>query len=886
MWILACAMAALLLLAALPAGAVTPIGFDIVVATNGSDAAAGTFNKPFATVHRAQEAVRELRRKQPQRRQPIRVLVRAGTYFLARPLVFTPEDSGTAEAPVIYMARKGDKVVLSGGRKLSGWKAVAGNRWELSLPEVARGDWYFSQLYANGERRSRPRLPKSGYYFVAGEMARAPDSPGAGFDRFRFRAGDLKAGWHNPTDVEVLAIHIWSMSRMRLKDVDEASRVVRFTGSTYGTPYYASFAPNNRYLVENVREALDEPGEWYLDRKSGVLTYLPRPGETPEKTAMIAPRLERLLELKGDVAGRRWVEHVRFEGLTFAHNGWNAPPEGNSFPQAEVNLGAAVHLEGARDCSLTRCTVTNTATYGVEIGQGSKRCRLEACELTDLGAGGIKIGETARRDDEEAVTSHNVVRDCHIGHGGRIHPAGIGVWIGHSHHNTVAQNDIHDFYYSGISAGWSWGYGPSHAHHNTFENNHVHTLGQGVLSDMGGIYLLGVSPGTVVRGNRFHDVSSFDYGGWGIYFDEGTTGVVAENNVTQNTKTGGFHQHYGRDNVVRNNIIAFDESSQIARTRHEEHRSFTFERNIVYWDRGALLRGNWNANYVIDHNLYGNAGKQPLRFGDLTWEQWRAKGNDTHSVVADPGFVAPRKGDFRLRADSPAAKIGFRPWDLTKAGRLTRTRETRGYPRAFPPPPPPPPPLPIAEGLEDVPVGEKVPGAATHEENAQATARVTEEAAATGKRALKFTDAAGQQNRYNPHVHFNPAFVKGVLVGRFALRHEPGAVFYHEWRDNASPYHAGPSLRVEADGSLTAGGKTLTRLPHGQWVRFEIACGLGDDAGGTYDLIVRPPGRAQPHRFPGLPCSPAFKRLDWWGFVADAAQPAVFYLDDLALGPR
>jgi hypothetical protein len=228
-----------------------------------------------------------------------------------------------------------------------------------------------------------------------------------------------------------------------------------------------------------------------------------------------------------------------------------------------------------------------------------------------MGAGGVKIGETARKENDEEVASHNTVRDCRIAHGGRIHPAGIGVWIGHAHHNTIAHNDIFDFYYSGISGGWSWGYGPSNAHHNVYENNHVHTLGQGVLSDMGGIYLLGVSPGTIVRGNVFHDVQSFDYGGWGIYFDEGTTDALAENNLTYRTKTGGFHQHYGRDNLVRNNIFAFDRVSQIARTRREDHLSFTFERNIVYWRDAALLRGNWSDNFVMDRNLYWEASSKP-----------------------------------------------------------------------------------------------------------------------------------------------------------------------------------------------------------------------------------------------------------------------------------
>jgi len=226
--------------------------------------------------------------------------------------------------------------------------------------------------------------------------------------------------------------------------------------------------------------------------------------------------------------------------------------------------------------------------------------------------------------------------------------------------------------------GWSWGYNPTGCSDNLFENNLVHDLGQGVLCDMGGIYTLGVMPGTLIRHNVFHDVNSHTYGGWGIYFDEGTTGAVAENNIAYNTKDGGFHQHYGKENVVRNNVFAFAREGQIGRSRQEKHLSFTFERNIVYWKEGPFFRKGYNdkagEGYTFRDNLYFNAGGKPVEPGGMPFPKWQELGQDKGTLVADPLFTSPDKGDFRLKPGSPAAKIGFKPIDVSKVGPRPRPR--------------------------------------------------------------------------------------------------------------------------------------------------------------------------------------------------------------------
>jgi hypothetical protein len=415
---------------------------------------------------------------------------------------------------------------------------------------------------------------------------------------------------------------------------------------------------------------------------------------------------------------------------------------------------------------------------------------------------------------------------------------------------------------------------------------------------MGGIYTLGGSPGTVLHHNLMHDITSHSYGGWGIYFDEGSQGIVAENNIVYRAKSSGFHQHYGRENRLRNNIFAFGGEAQLMRSRDEPHLSFIFEHNIVYWKDAPLLGSNWNGDktkFQLDNNLSWDCagGGKRFKFADLSFEDWqKQRGQDAHSLMADPLFVDPEHGDFGLKPGSPAEKIGFTPIDTRQIGRLPvagmKQTAIEELPRAYPPPPPPPPPEPIVEDFEDVPVREKPPGAVVSEDSGvkEAVIRVTDETAASGKHSLKFTDAPGQKHSWDPHMWYEPRFKEGVLEGRFALRLEPGAIFFHEWRTQGNPYHAGPSLRVDGEGNLSAAGKKLLQIPLSKWVKFEIVAGLGKDAKAKWDLAVALPDAKEPQRFADLPCSPDFKSLYWYGFVSDATAKTVLYVDDISLAPR
>lgn len=878
-----CLAAALLLLATL-AGAAPAV---LYVGPNGNDAWSGALaapnatgtDGPLATPAGARDALRGLRRA-GKRAEGATVFLREGLYCLPETFTLEPQDSGEPGAPVIYAAFEGEQPTISGGTVVTGWQVQDG-RWTVTLPDAAEGR-RFSHLFVNGERRFRPRLPEEGFYFVSGS---APTSGNNGDkpDRFRFRRGDIDPNWANLTDVEVHAFHIWSTARLPIASVEAGPRVVNLAGATWHAGLFPLNPPapyGGRYILENVKEALDKPGEFYLDQPTGTLTYIPLPGETPENTQVIAPRLDRVLELKGYVAALGWVHDVAFRGLTFAHGNWTVPATGWSQPQADVGMQAAVRLEGARDCSLDACRVTRCDGYGLELAAGCKRDTIDGCEFTDLGGGGVKIGPGGGA--EEALASDDAVRDCLIAHVGRMHPAAVGIWIGYGHHITVEHCTIHDLYYSGISCGWSWGYDPTPNHHNVLADNLIYDTPQQVLGDMGGIYTLGLQPDSAMRGNVIHDQDGRPWG-VGIYLDEGSSGWTVENNLVYNSSTHVYHTNYGRGNVARNNVFAFGGATTLGRNRREDHGQDVFEHNIVAWREGTLM-GAWDGSGKFDYNLYWPAAGQDFDFIGMSLEQWRATGQDVHSVIADPRFTDADNGDFTLRAGSPARQIGFVPFDVTGAGRRRQiTADDKPFPRVFAPMPLEIPPSPVFQDYEAVPVGEKDDLGQSYQDSEEGVARVTDETAAEGLHSLRFTDA-DTANFWNPHLCYIVNYDTGTLASSFDIRLEPGAYFEHAWRDAANPFRTGPSMRFGPGGRLVADGRELTVLPEGQWVHVEVTCALGDAADGRWRLRVTLPG-GEVQEFADLSCNPEFRELRWLGFVSVAAGPSVTYLDNVKLEP-
>ncbi len=644
------------------------------VATDGSDAWSGTLPQPkadrtdgpFATLTRARDAVRELKQTGPLK-APVIVMLRGGVYELAEPFTLTVQDSGTAQCPIYYIAYPGEKPVISGGRVITGWQKGEGDLWTVKIPEVSDGEWYFRQLFVDGQRAARARLPHEGFYAVAElpskEEMKSPDVQA----HFKFSPGEL-AIWANLDDAELVLLRTWDAARVRIAKVDEQANTVTFT--TTSNRIFRWISKHPRYYIENILAGLTDPGQWYLDRATGVLYYWPLPGEDMTEVQVVAPIIEQLVRLEGDPGAEEFVEHIILRGLTFCHSAWTFAPGGYPGHQSESGLSAAIYAHGTHSCAIEDCEIAHISLYAIEFGRGCCNNRIVANRIHDSGAGGIKIGEGKIREPEAEHTSGNVVTDNYIYDLGHVFLCGVGVLIRQSAGNVVSHNEIRDLNYTGISVGWTWGYGPSLAGDNIIEYNHIYNIGRGLLSDMGGIYTLGLQPGTRLRYNLIHDVEGYLYGGWGLYTDEGSTDILIENNVVYNTMDGGFVQHYGRENIVRNNIFAFSRAWQIRRGRDkEDHISFTLERNVIYFDTGKLLGGKWtNGNFRFDNNLYWDTSGAELDFPGGSLEHWQAQGYDQHSLIADPLFVDPDSRDFTLQPDSPAFELGFVPIDLSSVG--------------------------------------------------------------------------------------------------------------------------------------------------------------------------------------------------------------------------
>ncbi len=655
---------------------------DLVVAPNGNDNNPGTVDSPLKTINKAKEILKT----KASDDEAVTVWFREGTYFIEDAISFTSEDKDN----VLYRSYPDEKVVFSGAREISGsWQTTQINgvtAFVTDMP-VENDEDYFCSLFKNGKRLSRSNYPKDSVFKVAdpkSDEAIVPQNDANFFTHsvvFYAKASDV-IDFSNPCDVDVRMMHFWCDEILPIHSVDTETGRIETTKPTSMT-----IRIDDNFVFENVKEALSLPGEWYLDRNEQKLYYIPEAGDTIENTVLYAGVNEQLFTFDK-------ANNISFQGIDFENTDWDHVGKDNAFygkvfdethplyknieygavhPQAAIETPAAINISQSSDINFTDCRFENISYTAIKFEKASKNCNITSCLFNEIGANAVFI----HGDFVVPASTKNInVTDCHISKYGRIFNNAIGILLTHAIDCDLAHNEIHDGWYTGISVGWNWGYSPNSTNNINISNNLIYNIGNGWLSDMGGIYTLGIQPDTVISGNVIYNVGcdegAYGYGGWGIYLDEGSSEILVEKNLVYDCSSETFHQHYGKDNIVRNNIFAFGGEGAFLVTRHEEHNSLTLTNNILVVDDALIhpfdVEEDW---FVDDSNLYwdySNGGNvysgTSMSFGDRkTMVTMTARGYYNNAVFKNPLFRDAENRDFTLALNSPALETGFEAWE-------------------------------------------------------------------------------------------------------------------------------------------------------------------------------------------------------------------------------
>ena len=646
------------------------------------------------------------------------VHVRRGAYFLEEPLVFTSADSGTSDAPVRWIGEDGAAFV--GGERLKYWRDDGGGVWSAPVPKGADGkSVWFEQLWVNGRRAERARAPDavpndpaSGCMKLCTAEEQVVTNAVDGTVSYVQRIASTNAAMAKVVAtaaedlpyVSLCAVHKWNAARQGVLRVDPETMSVE-TSRKESVGYNRAWTSKETLVwFENVRGAFDAPGEWFYDALSGRVRYRPLPGEKIDSLSAIAPTASGgvLVVLRGNPDGET-VHDIEFKGLTFAFTSYAEKPDarnivsGNKVPvqfytrQTLPETVGCVTATGAQHIVWDGCSFRHIGAHALRLTDGCISNTVRNCTFADVGAGGIRMGtesphiasgETLSRREITTLAprsvAFNTIENCLFKGIGRYVPAGIAVTLTHASDSRIVHCDITDCAYSAISVGLAWGYSGSVAQRNEIAFNRIWNIGKGLMSDMGGVYTLGTSFGTTIHDNVIHDVRSYSYGGWGIYFDEGSEGIVAERNLIWNTTDGGFMQHFGRGCTVVNNIFAWNAIGSAVRSLNVVHKgvspSLDFRNNIVLVrscelanDKAQTVEGDWRGNLWFDVR-----GENTATIGGGSWEAWTQFGFEKGGLFSDPQFVDAEKNDFRLKSSSPVFELGFKPWDYSTAGRTRK----------------------------------------------------------------------------------------------------------------------------------------------------------------------------------------------------------------------
>ena len=574
---------------------------EIWISPKGSDFNDGTRQSPKATLTSALRQAREWRRTEDNRIQGgITIYMEGGTYAFHEPVFIRPEDSGTKESPTIIRSVGDEKVILSGGISINGWKKQ-GKVWVADVPVFNGRPLDFRQLWVNGKKAVRARdvedFEKMNRICSVDEKNEILYVPVVSIRRLIDNKGNLKAKY-----AEMVLHQMWCVANLRIRSVEVQgdSAAIRFHQPEsriqfehpWPRPMVTTDGHNSAFYLTNARELQDVPGEWYHDIDARKVYYYPREGEKMQEAEVIVPAVETLVRVEGTLD--RPVCHIRFEKITFSYTTWMRPSEKGHVPlQAGMYLtdgyridpkmqrnylnhpldnqgwlgrpAAAVRVVAARQIDFERCRFEHLGSTGLDYEEAVQGGVVRGCLFRDIAGNGLLVGSFSPAAhethlpydpaDRREVCTQQHINNCYFTEIGNEDWGCLAIAAGYVGDVNIEHNEISEVPYSGISLGWGWTQTVNCMRNNRVHANLIHHYAKHMY-DVAGIYTLGSQPKSYVTENCVHSIYKPGYvhdpNHWFyLYTDEGSSFITVRDNWTEGEKY--LQNANGPGNVWENN---------------------------------------------------------------------------------------------------------------------------------------------------------------------------------------------------------------------------------------------------------------------------------------------------------------------------------------------
>lgn len=574
---------------------------EIWISPKGSDFNDGTRQFPKATLTSALRQAREWRRTEDNRIQGgITIYMEGGTYAFHEPVFIRPEDSGTKESPTIIRSVGDEKVILSGGISINGWKKQ-GKVWVADVPAFNGRPLDFRQLWVNGKKAVRARdvedFEKMNRICSVDEKNEILYVPAVSIRRLIDNKGNLKAKY-----AEMVLHQMWCVANLRIRSVEVQgdSAAIRFHQPEsriqfehpWPRPMVTTDGHNSAFYLTNARELQDVPGEWYHDIDARKVYYYPREGEKMQEAEVIVPAVETLVRVEGTLD--RPVRHIRFEKITFSYTTWMRPSEKGHVPlQAGMYLtdgyridpkmqrnylnhpldnqgwlgrpAAAVRVVAARQIDFERCRFEHLGSTGLDYEEAVQGGVVRGCLFRDIAGNGLLVGSFSpaahethlpyNPADRREVCTQQQINNCYFTEIGNEDWGCLAIAAGYVGDVNIEHNEISEVPYSGISLGWGWTQTVNCMRNNRVHANLIHHYAKHMY-DVAGIYTLGSQPKSYVTENCVHSIYKPGYvhdpNHWFyLYTDEGSSFITVRDNWTEGEKY--LQNANGPGNVWENN---------------------------------------------------------------------------------------------------------------------------------------------------------------------------------------------------------------------------------------------------------------------------------------------------------------------------------------------